>query len=186
MQKEVLTGVVTAVATTFVLWGLGQTFGLLRDVSFSVEVPPGAVVAFDREAGCPGGWSNVGRDESQRFAGRTFIVAGPRVDRETSDQTTLSRAFDDRGGTEEHTLIEAQVPSHSHGGSGLSEIYIADNFSTGADGPQMGSQWGFHVLHRGGPYGTSSPALMTDWGGGEPHNNMPPYIALHFCKKEAR
>ncbi|RMF40616.1 MAG: hypothetical protein D6754_02765 [Alphaproteobacteria bacterium] len=78
-----------------------------------LAIPPGAVLAFDRKDGCPAGWSDLGKDEPDRFAGRMLIAIGPRKDR-PDNQTTLERAFDAQGGEERVTLTIPQMPRHFH------------------------------------------------------------------------
>lgn len=73
------------------------------------------------------------------------------------------------GGEEMVTLSEAQMPRHGH-----SVFAVTDVGAPGIDG----------FLVRGpGPNRIPQGAVGTS-GGNQPHNNMPPYIALAFCIKE--
>lgn len=149
----------------------------------ALEQMAGLVAAFDLPGGCPAGWS-----EFEAGAGRFIIGTNgseytlPYVAGEPKYQT---------GGEETHTLKVEEMPAHAHGWEQLANFHIADtHHSTGsarAGGPQMGSTLGFWMLHQG-PFNNERKPLMGASGGRpdgktEPHNNMPPYIALYFCKK---
>lgn len=81
----------------------------------------------------------------------------------------------DRGGEETVTLTVDQMSSHSH----VIETFewghtVEGNLDASRIDVDDGAPW------RGqrGRLGTNSV------GGNQPHNNMPPYIALYFCKKK--
>ncbi len=133
-------------------------------------VPAGAVIAFDLPSGCPLGWRDVGLRESERFAGRMLIAVGPRVDREKG-QTTLARKLNDFGGTESHKLTVEELPKHSHPLNRVDgDDRTGGKFFQGGDAPREALR--------------PSAGTTLGAGGGLAHNNMPPYIALFFCKKE--
>ncbi len=68
------------------------------------------------------------------------------------------------GGFEDHLLTLAEIPSHSH----------SQNVNLGVSGAVVGTQ-GFLSD------GTMAPANQTGLlGGGQAHNNMPPYLVQHF------
>ena len=87
------------------------------------------------------------------------------------------------GGAETHTLITAQMPAHQH------------RVKSGTR--ESGSVWGFgNAQSKQGFGGTDNAAnlgwysqdaagnvLMENTGGGQSHNNMPPYFALCFIIK---
>jgi microcystin-dependent protein len=81
------------------------------------------------------------------------------------------------GGSETVTLLESEIPSHSHGfvaaqSDGISrfpEANLAANM-IGVDG----------YASPGGVVQMSDNAL-TPAGGNQPHNNMQPYLTLNFC-----
>ena len=82
--------------------------------------------------------------------------------------------FGDQGGSEMHTLSTEEMPAHEHPVSNLEWGYDVDGNGKPArievdDGPPWDGVTGKLVA---GPV-----------GGGQPHNNMPPYIAVYFCKK---
>ena len=79
------------------------------------------------------------------------------------------------GGEVSHTLITAEIPSHTHPVTASS----ADpNSATGANG-----LW---ARNNASPYAPSANAVMnaasvSGGGGNQPHNNMPPYLTISFC-----
>ena len=84
-----------------------------------------------------------------------------------------------QGGEEEHTLTSGEMPSHKHvatrardaddipdnyGGSAAAYGFVAGDSSNG---------------NAGYVYNTSAT------GGGQPHNNMPPYLSVYIWKRTA-
>jgi len=73
-------------------------------------------------------------------------------------------AYASSGGEEEHTLTEAEMPSHSH-------IYTPPIFNVDIEAP-------------GAPdplaAGIGIPTSTSSTGGGDPHNNMQPYLVLNY------
>lgn len=123
------------------------------------ELPPqGSILIVDNPLACPEGWHDVASREPKIFAGRSIIAVGSDGERDT-------RIYRDKGGEEQVTLTVAQMPSHNHS---MGVTIRGDG--TGAGYP--------YTRPAGGPGDKTYHA-----GGSEPHNNMPPYIALYFCKK---
>lgn len=132
-------------------------------------VPSGAVIAFDRPQGCPGGWTDMG----PQWRGLTTVVA-------VSD-TNDAYGFRRTGGEPEVTLSVDEMPRHSHSFTGT---------------PIRAGGWGGNVTHPVGvgdhvTHLTYVPSGTIGHAGGDPgtgqtnpHNNMPPYIALYYCKKD--
>lgn len=116
-----------------------------------------AVVAFVGRAGCPDGWTR-------------FEAANGRFILGVSDSFSPLAT----GGEQRVILTEAELPSHNHTIGPYEWGYSINGNGDGAridvdDGPPWRG-------HRG--------RLLADVaGGGQSHNNMPPYIALYFCKK---
>lgn len=133
--------------------------GPLQDRLTAIEealMPRGGVVAFDRQSGCPTGWT-----EFAEAAGRTIIGS--------SEKYPVGAT----GGEETHTLTVGEMPSHNHGGrtaaGGTSMHYDG---SGGAGGFESGGHRFSQGAHR--------HTISSD-GGGTPHNNMQPYVSLVYC-----
>ena len=84
------------------------------------------------------------------------------------------------GGEKEHTLLASEMPSHSH--------------SFGGNVPE--TQTGIRNVGVAGSAGSAGyykvPGVPDNWypvtvagstGGNEPHNNMPPYLAVNIWKR---
>ena len=88
------------------------------------------------------------------------------------------------GGEAEHTLTAEEIPAHSHGleystddGQTWSDAVIGkDGSVSGAN--QFGGSQNMTAL-------TSYQARIKETGGGEPHNNMPPYLAVYMWQRTA-
>ncbi len=127
-----------------------------------LKLPTNSVIAIDDPNGCPKeGWT-----EFTDARGRMIIGAGQGKD--LSD-----RPFRQTAGQERIPLSEQNLPSHKH-----------DTVLGRSDDPNQD----FGI---GDPRRAATPrkweqhptALTSSVGDGEPHDNMPPYIPLHFCKK---
>ena len=79
------------------------------------------------------------------------------------------------GGEAKHTLTGDEMPSHLHTGS--------KNFLDGAT--MGGSQSNRGVFCVGGGWDISRYDMTGKTGGGQPHNNMPPYLAVYMWKRVA-
>lgn len=122
-----------------------------------IAVPAGAVMAFDLDS-CPEGWEPL-----DKLAGRVVMGAGMR------DGSGLTpRKLGETGGEEQHRLTVDEMPSHTH---------------------QIVSQahWGDHTHWQAGLGGDDGefPASLTTTptGGDKPHNILPPYYVLTYCKR---
>lgn len=121
------------------------------------KIHQATVVAFNLST-CPEGWS-----EFKDGAGRVILGIG-------SGKGLKERKLLESGGQESVTLTEPQMPSHYHqipsrGHSGSAAVVYA------VQATDLGEY--------GGPH-----ARQTDSkGSNQPHENMPPFIALLFCYK---
>ena len=81
------------------------------------------------------------------------------------------------GGSETVTLLESEIPSHSHGlrasAQDATTRIVAGQLTATGTGVQL--------------YGPQPPTValngsaLTPAGGDQPHNNMQPYLTLNFC-----
>lgn len=163
MFKSVAEKVIVGVLTALVLAAVYALWDAIEELRLGVGVPRGAVLIFDDPSGCPEKWINMGEE----WRGHVAVMAvGDAND---------TYAFGRTGGAEKHKLTEAEMPSHSH-------RFRGQPIATGG--------WGGTVTH---PIGVGDQAIWKEYvpsgtidptGGDQAHNNMPPYIALYYCKKE--
>jgi microcystin-dependent protein len=86
------------------------------------------------------------------------------------------------GGSETVTLLESEIPSHSHTRNASTAAADEEGQKSPA-GAVPGGQQGSNQL-----YGTLSsnlvqmaPESLAPAGGDQPHNNMQPYLTFYFC-----
>jgi microcystin-dependent protein len=83
----------------------------------------------------------------------------------------------ERGGEENHTLIQSEMAAHTHFGNGSN---IGANQNNPAAHVFAGASFPFYNA-AGGNLTTLNPATITNTGGSQPHVNMQPYLVLNFC-----
>ena len=126
------------------------------------EFPNDAIVAFDREEGCPEGWEKYS-DGSGRF----IVGVGRHTEHDLYGNKVKKLKFKEKEGHRTHRLSAEEMPPHHH-------MY---EFSSGERSPG-------HPDKTPEEFGVKDKKeKTTEAGGKKPHNNMPPYIALHFCKR---
>lgn len=82
------------------------------------------------------------------------------------------------GGSATVTLSENQMPSHKHTAGKYD-----DAFELGNEGFASGNRSGVYINTNSS---TSSARIHTNYtGGGQAHNNMPPYLAVYVWKRTA-
>ena len=139
---------------------------LQAKIEGATRVPTGAVMAFDLATGCPeDGWT-----EFADAAGRTIIGQGSGMDDKNGKPLT-GRKYRGHGGEEKVTLTVKEMPAHVHE-LNQRDFLVPRGGAYGAGTPKMPDNTGAPVTLRIGETGKNAP-----------HNNMPPYIALYFCKK---
>lgn len=74
-----------------------------------------------------------------------------------------------QGGEQTHTLTIAEMPSHKHA------IHVSNNGDPGYAG----------VKRNNATEGTGYMDFIQSTGGGQPHNNMPPYLVVYMWKRIA-
>jgi microcystin-dependent protein len=82
------------------------------------------------------------------------------------------------GGSEMVSLLESEIPGHSHA--------LRGNSLDGADTNVPSSNASFALSSGGTLYQTTAnaqlaPELLAPAGGDQPHNNMMPYLTFYFC-----
>ncbi|MFB9066962.1 phage tail protein [Pseudofulvimonas gallinarii] len=87
------------------------------------------------------------------------------------------RNLGEQGGQETVTLIESEIPAHSHAvvvsaGDGNSTSPVDEMFATGIGLGMYGAPTAVAPM--------ATQALVPT-GGSLPHNNMQPYLTLYFC-----
>jgi len=202
IRDKVVVGVITAVVlgALTLLWNWSSSGGIVRALGGAtqadVEVilkrlalagppaagfPPGAVVAFATP--CPtSGWMPfeegtgrfiVGAGENFHRAYRMWqrkLPTGGFENVQLSTRTPLSA-----GGEEQHRLSVNEMPSHNHG----FEIIQHFDYQRG-----QGGYAGTEDVRPATPPSKPSHRYTDNVGSGEPHDVMPPFIALFYCKKD--
>jgi microcystin-dependent protein len=81
------------------------------------------------------------------------------------------------GGSETVTLLESEIPAHSHAVSAS----LADGTSQTPAGEQLAAGVGIGQYAAPGPLTSLSPNALAPAGGDQPHNNLQPYLTFYFC-----
>jgi len=86
------------------------------------------------------------------------------------------RDLGEMSGVESITLLQSEIPLHTHAANGSDE----DDNSTLPGGNSYGK---LSVVYApaNSVLGTMAPQSLAPAGGGLPHNNMQPYLTLNFC-----
>lgn len=133
--------------------------------------PSGMLAAFTNQASiddennqCPTGWSVF-----KQARGRVILGAGP------GDANVSTHEPFEIGGEENVALTEQHLPEHQH----LVKL-LEERSALSGNGYPVWSDFRTHPAVRS----PNSEIPTTKSGGNQPHNNMPPYIALYFCKKD--
>lgn len=84
------------------------------------------------------------------------------------------------GGSETVTLLSSEMPIHSH------SLMVAENSGApmSSAGPSVALGSAPTRSYAPGPAASlipMNPRELAPTGGGQPHNNMPPFLALNFC-----
>ena len=81
------------------------------------------------------------------------------------------------GGSEFVTLLQSEIPVHSHEMSVSSQTGLENN----PQGQKFAMGDGVNMYAPAANLGAMSPSALAPAGGGLPHNNMMPYLTLNFC-----
>ena len=80
------------------------------------------------------------------------------------------------GGSETVTLLESEIPTHSH----TLSVSQADALEPSPSGQQFATGIGVSMYAALGPTVQLSPNILTPAGGDQPHNNIQPYLTCYF------
>lgn len=81
------------------------------------------------------------------------------------------------GGSETVSLLESEIPSHSH----TLNASTGDANAQNATGGMYATGIGIGMYAVPGALTQMSPNSLAPAGGDQPHNNMQPYLTLNFC-----
>ncbi len=82
------------------------------------------------------------------------------------------------GGNETVTLLESEIPLHSHQ-LRANAIDLADTNAVNPNASFALSSGG--SLYQDAPNASAAPEALAPAGGDQPHNNMQPYLTFYFC-----
>ena len=149
--------------------GMSLTGGSLKVASAHGRgiVPRGAIAVLAPNVAVPDGWALCDGDHGTPNLRGLFVFG---CTDETKKGTT--------GGSEYHLLTSSEVPSHTHSLS----YHVANTQTKGYAGTSDSSDddkaWADN-----GDSGHKSTFISKTWGGGKPHENRPPYVALRYIMK---
>ncbi len=83
------------------------------------------------------------------------------------------------GGSETVSLLESEIPAHSHGLRASSDA--ADLFGPGPQTSLASSTGGTAYQPSNANLVMMAPEVLAPAGGDQPHNNMQPYLTFYFC-----
>ena len=85
------------------------------------------------------------------------------------------------GGSETVTLLESEIPNHSHAMRAAPALVAADSNIVQGNSMGKSSQGNAYIPFDAGNVVQMAPQALAPAGGSLPHNNMMPYLTLNFC-----
>ena len=82
------------------------------------------------------------------------------------------------GGSETVTLLESEIPAHSHALRGVGD---PGDVQAGAPNRVLGAANPGFAYIPGNPNVFMAPEVIAPAGGDQPHNNLQPYLTFYFC-----
>ena len=92
-------------------------------------------------------------------------------------QGLSERFLGEMGGAESVTLLNSEIPFHTHTVSVSSQLGLENH----PQGQKFAAGDGVNMHAPAANLGAMSPSALAPAGGGLPHNNMQPYLTLNFC-----
>lgn len=178
MVDRILTGAAGAVVATFIIFAISKFTDWITFV-LAPAVPSGAVVAFDVECKDLIGWEDYTEGAGKFLLGAgdgTLQPSGPHRPPSTNYQGEVKLTpvkLGDQGGEETHKLTDDEIPIHDHQDGDWKYLVRQDGKGTTSTKTDT----------KGNEINIKQGAEVKPFGKGLAHNNMPPYIAMHFCKK---
>ncbi len=87
------------------------------------------------------------------------------------------RDLGETGGSQAVTLLESEIPNHSH----AARISLADAISRTPAEQYLASAVGAGIYANSPQHTAMAPEALAPAGGDQPHNNMMPYLTFYFC-----
>ena len=84
------------------------------------------------------------------------------------------------GGSETVTLLESEIPAHAHSLKASATNSSKPN-PAGNSLARVAANGTPYVAPAGAPLTPFAPTALAPAGGGQPHNNLQPYLTLNFC-----
>eukprot|EP00180_Rhodochaete_pulchella_P004210 Plantae.Rhodophyta-Rhodochaete_pulchella.ctg77899.p1 GENE.Plantae.Rhodophyta-Rhodochaete_pulchella.ctg77899~~Plantae.Rhodophyta-Rhodochaete_pulchella.ctg77899.p1 ORF type:complete len:223 (+),score=23.94 Plantae.Rhodophyta-Rhodochaete_pulchella.ctg77899:64-669(+) len=201
MYKRFAAGIVTAVIGLGALAALGAWTVLLPWLKDEVGgVPKEAVVAFNINDGatCPSGWSHYNSARARVIVGAGDPEKAPgKLKKDENGKALTHYVRGDNGGEELQKLSLNELPPHKHSGTTKTANKVKDLMRVVAHTGTSYAENHFPGYGSGPSYldkvdaaipgGKHTHDFVTGTGQGLLGNvfsNMPPYIALYFCKKD--
>jgi microcystin-dependent protein len=89
------------------------------------------------------------------------------------------RDLGEQGGSETVTLLESEIPSHTHT---IQAVNLPSSAALANTGLAIGrSAGGAAFAPAGGATALMAPQTLAPTGGDQPHNNMMPYLTMYFA-----
>ena len=174
-----------------------EAFGIKMREAEQVEeaylgnsLPIGAVLAFDKPSGCPKGWVRFWQGGGRFIVGaasESELNDGPASFRNDSNGEPLKpRPFGGSDGAQEVKLEPMHMPKHQHEvrWQGTHTVSLEEQPEGQREVDLADKRYLLTRAEKAGWEGLNM--RTTEDGASVPHNNMPPYIALHFCKYEGK
>jgi len=84
------------------------------------------------------------------------------------------------GGSETVTLLESEIPSHSHAMSVSSQLALENLPNVGGSGQRFAMGDGINIYSPAANLVQMAPQALAPAGGDQPHNNMMPFLTFYF------